>query len=273
MDLHTILGLIARHALTALAGVLVAHGYLQSSATEQFISACLLVIGVGWSWWQKTGQAQVAAELANMRTLPPGPPGTSSRGSSRGPTPQISQIPPKAVIAILVIGLAALALGSAQPASAQARKPALTGDPVRDIGNAVNQGNGQRAAPQGNPLDELAAKIKKLSLDDFKYAAALAHATGNTVTATCWDEWVKLLTAQQQPLNGPDGQPLKEPDPHLATDIERLSEMVAQMQPRSELSIACAPMATTAQKDAATLIGAVLSGGALGLFKLPFAIP
>lgn len=259
MDLHTILGLIARHALTALAGVLVAHGYLQSSATEQFISACLLVIGVGWSWWQKTGQVQVAAELAKMRTP--------------APTPQLSQIPPKAVIAILVIGLAALALGSAQPAYAQARKPALTGDPVRDIGNAVNQGNGQRAAPQGNPLDELAAKIKKLSLDDFKYAAALAHATGNTVTATCWDEWVKLLTAQQQPLNGPDGQPLKEPDPHLATDIERLSEMVAQMQPRSELSVACAPMATTAQKDAATLIGAVLSGGALGLFKLPFAIP
>ena len=66
MDLHTILGLIARHALTALAGVLVAHGYLQSSATEQFISACLLVIGVGWSWWQKTGQAQVAAELAKI---------------------------------------------------------------------------------------------------------------------------------------------------------------------------------------------------------------
>jgi hypothetical protein len=32
-------------------------------------------------------------------------------------------------------------------------------------------------------------------------------------------------------------------------------------------------MATTAQKDAATLIGAVLSGGAMGLFKLPFAIP
>jgi hypothetical protein len=32
-------------------------------------------------------------------------------------------------------------------------------------------------------------------------------------------------------------------------------------------------MASAAQKDAATLIGAVLSGGALGMFKLPFAIP
>jgi len=195
----------------------------------------------------------------------PPSPGTLSQGS-----------PPKLMIAVLAVALAALALGSASPANAQNRppaKPALTGDPMRDIGNAVAQGGAPRGGAPASPLDELAAKIRKLSLDDFKYAAALAHATGNTVTAPCWDEWVKLLTAQQQPLNGADGQPLKEPDPHLATDIERLSEMVAQLQPRSELSVACAPMATTAQKDAATLIGAVLSGGAMGLFKLPFAIP
>jgi hypothetical protein len=129
--------------------------------------------------------------------------------------------------------ISALALTWAAPAHAQQRQPFKpTGDLAKDI--ASRQG----APADTNPLDELAAKIRKLSLDDFKYAAALAHATGNTVTAPCWDEWVKLLTAQQQPL-----------------------------------SVACAPMATTAQKDAATLIGAVLSGGAMGLFKLPFAIP
>ena len=70
-------------------------------------------------------------------------------------------------------------------------------------------------------------------MSDDQGAAALAHATSNTVTAQCWDEWVKLLTAQQQPLKGADGQPLIEPDPHIATDIERLSEMIAQLQPRS----------------------------------------
>jgi hypothetical protein len=166
--------------------------------------------------------------------------------------------------------ISALALVWASPADAQQRQPFKpTGDVVKDIKTA----NGQPAQPQSNPLDELAAKIKKLSLDDFKYAAALAHATGNNVTAPCWDVWVKLLTAQQQPIDGPDGQPLKEPDPHLATDIELLSEIIRQLQPNSELSVACAPMASAAQKDAATLIGAVLSGGALGLFKLPFAIP
>jgi len=194
--------------------------------------------------------------------------GFSSGGS--GPFASPAAAPPKAVIALLAAGLSALVLAWASPADAQQRAPFKpTGDLIKDVKTA----SGPAAPAEANPLDELAAKIRKLSLDDFKYAAALAHATGNTVTAPCWDMWVKLLTAQQQPLNGADGQPLTEPDPHLATDIERLSEMVAQLQPRSELSVACAPMATTAQKDAATLIGAVLSGGAMGLFKLPFAIP
>jgi hypothetical protein len=194
--------------------------------------------------------------------------GFSSGGS--GPFVSGAAAPPKAAVAILAVALCALALAWASPADAQQRQPFKpSGDLVKDIKTANQQG----APADTNPLDELAAKIRRLSLDDFKYAAALAHATGNSVTAPCWDMWVKLLTAQQQPLNGADGQPLKEPDPHLATDIERLSEMVAQLQPRSELSVACAPMATTAQKDAATLIGAVLSGGAMGLFKLPFAIP
>jgi hypothetical protein len=67
MDWQTIAGLIARHALTSIAGVLVAHGYLQSSATEGFIGAGMLIAGVAWSWWQKSGQAALAAELAGFR--------------------------------------------------------------------------------------------------------------------------------------------------------------------------------------------------------------
>ena len=165
------------------------------------------------------------------------------------------------------------ALAWAGPADAQNRAAAKpTGNPIVDIGNAI-AGQKQAAASQANPLDELAAKIKKLSLDDFKYAAALAHAVGNNVTAPCWDVWVKLLTAQQQPLKDADGNELSKPDPHIATDLELLSEIIRQLQPNSELSVACAPMASAAQKDAGTLIGAVLSGGALGLFKVPFAIP
>jgi hypothetical protein len=35
------------------------------------------------------------------------------------------------------------------------------------------------------------------------------------------------------------------------------------------LSIACAPTLQASQRNIATLLGAVLSGGALNLFKLP----
>jgi hypothetical protein len=173
--------------------------------------------------------------------------------------------PPKAVI-VLALALAALLIAGG--AQAQTKRP--TGDPIRDIQQAFQP---PQQKPQGNPLDELARKIAALSLADFKYAAALAHATGNNVTAPCWDEWVKLISAQQQPLTDPaTGAPMQEPDPHLATDMERLSEAIHQLQPNSELSVACAPMASAVQKDAATLISGVLSGGALGLFKLPIPI-
>jgi len=192
--------------------------------------------------------------------------------SSPAPGPLISQAPqnPGPSLKIMLVILAAGVLLLAGPALAQTRKP-LTGDPTKDIPNIFNQGQPQK--PSQNPLDELAAKIAKLSLADFQYAAALAHATNNTVTASCWDEWVKLVTAQQSPLKDAQGNVLEEPPVHLATDIERLSEMIRQMQPNSELSVACAPMAQAAQKDVGVLIGAVLSGGAMGLFKLPFAIP
>jgi hypothetical protein len=67
MDIPTILAMLARHALTVLAGALAARGYLDSSATEGFISAGMTLAAVGWSWWQKTGQAEVSAELAKLK--------------------------------------------------------------------------------------------------------------------------------------------------------------------------------------------------------------
>lgn len=283
MDAKTIFANFARSGLKYLAGALVLHGWISSGNVEAFIGLGMVVLTYAWSFWNDYGRviADASLDLLRAKVLNAA---AAARANPSGAVAAVAKLEahvvattataapasaPAAALILIVIGLSALASGWASPARAQAK---LTGNPLRDIGNAVTQGN-QKSAAQANPLDDLAAKIKKLSLDDFKYAAALAHATGNTVTAPCWDVWVKLLTAQQQPLDGPDGQPLKAPDPHPATDIELLSEIIRQLQPSSELSVGCAPMASAAQKDAATLIGAVLSGGALGLFKLPFAIP
>ena len=254
MDWQTIAGLIARHVMTSLAGALVTLGLLQASDQNNFISIASGIVvgllGLAWSWWQKAGAAKLKSELAQL---------------ARASALKRSQIGQAAKsIVLFALALAALLVAGAD-AFAQAKKP--TPDPIKDLFPQP-----QQHAPQ-NPLDELAAKIAKLSLADFQYAAALAHATGNTVTMTCWDEWVKLISAQQSPLKDAQGNPLEEPPIHLATDIERLSEMIRQMQPNSELSVACAPMAQAAQKDVGVLIGAVLSGGAMGLFKLPFALP
>jgi hypothetical protein len=74
MDQQLIKSLLAsavRHGLTTLAGVLATHGYLSSSASEQFVSAGLLFAGVVWSWWQKDGQAKVLAALAKHRNVTP----------------------------------------------------------------------------------------------------------------------------------------------------------------------------------------------------------
>jgi hypothetical protein len=286
MDAKTIFANFARSGLKYLAGALVLHGWISSGNVEAFIGIGMVVLTYAWSFWNDYGRVIANASLDILRAKVLNA-AAAARANPSGAVAAVAKLEahvmattataataapasaPAAPLILLVIALSALASGWASPARAQGK---LTGNPLRDIGNAVTQGN-QKSAGQSNPLDELAAKIKKLSLDDFKYAAALAHATGNNVTAPCWDVWVKLLTAQQQPLDGPDGQPLKAPDPHLATDIELLSEIIRQLQPNSELSVGCAPMASAAQKDAGTLIGAVLSGGALGLFKLPFAIP
>jgi hypothetical protein len=178
----------------------------------------------------------------------------------------------RALPLLVAAALLTCASAQAQTVAATQRKPPLTGDPVRDIGDALKP---HEAAETRNPLDLVGEKLGALSLAEFKYAAARAHASGNNVTENCWNEWVKLITIWQQPLLDGSGQPVTKPSdgPHLATDIERLSEIIRQLQPNSELSIACAPMAQAAQKDVGTLIGATLSGGALGLFKLPFAIP
>jgi hypothetical protein len=65
--LTPILAGMARHVLTTAGGALVAGGYMESSETSAFVGGGMVVLGVLWSWWQKRGQAMVAAELAKLK--------------------------------------------------------------------------------------------------------------------------------------------------------------------------------------------------------------
>jgi hypothetical protein len=185
-----------------------------------------------------------------------------------GPNAPVSKLP----LILLAIGLSALALGWSSPADAQPR-PRPTGNPIVDIGNAINGPKQQAAAVQNNEAEDLVAKLGRLALPDFEFALAMSKATGNVVSQPCWEAWVTILTAQQKPLLAADGTtPLTEPNPHLATSIEKISELLGALRPDSTLSTGCAALAAAGGKDAAALIQGILSGGALGLFKLPIPL-
>lgn len=71
--LKPILAGIVRHALTTAGGALVAGGYMESSDTSAFIGGGMVIAGIVWSWWQKEGQAEVAAMLKKVtakKTVP-----------------------------------------------------------------------------------------------------------------------------------------------------------------------------------------------------------
>ena len=65
-----VLGLVVRHLLTSLAGMLVTLGVMNSGDQLQFITIGTgIVVGLAtmaWSWWQKVGQAKLA-ELATQK--------------------------------------------------------------------------------------------------------------------------------------------------------------------------------------------------------------
>lgn len=60
MQVQTILGLLTRHALTALGGFLVAQGYIGADDVPALVGAGVSLAGVAWSFWQKKAPARRA---------------------------------------------------------------------------------------------------------------------------------------------------------------------------------------------------------------------
>jgi hypothetical protein len=155
------------------------------------------------------------------------------------------------------------------PAAAVSRPPLC--DPLNLIPgcrNADGSINAKSAAP-GNPFDNLTDDVLKKILADVTYAKALAKAASNDVTLPCWTAWVDLVTSQTAPLKDDAGNALALPDPHFFVAAERASEFINQIQPNSKLYLGCSAALNQSRMAIGQLIAAVLSGGALGLFKLP----
>jgi hypothetical protein len=182
----------------------------------------------------------------------------------------------------ITIIIAALVLAAA-PAAAQQKRAAPAGertlaaaarpplcDPLNLIPGCRNaDGSINPAAGGANPFDHLTEDMLKKILVDVTYAKALAKAAGNDVTLPCWTAWVDLVTSQTAPLKDDAGNVLSLPDPHFFVAAERASEFINQIQPNSKLYIGCSAALNQSRMAIGQLISAVLSGGALGLFKLP----
>lgn len=137
------------------------------------------------------------------------------------------------------------------PTLSYAQNRPLTGRPIEDIRAAVT-GTPQAASP------DLISKIQTVALDDLKAATADAKATGDTISANCYDAWIGLIVAQQT------AQATPLPEPHLITAFQRNRDLVNALRPGSPLKVACAPFAEELKQDVITLLSKI-AGGALTL--------
>ena len=153
------------------------------------------------------------------------------------------------------------------PAAALPRPPLC--DPLNLIPGCRNPDGSVNQKPGGNPFDNLTDDLLRKILADVTYAKALAKASGNDVTLPCWTAWVDVVTRQTQELKDDAGTTLAKPDPAFFVAAERASEFINQIQPNSKLFIGCSAALNQSRMAIGQLISAVLSGSALGLFKLP----
>jgi hypothetical protein len=61
-----------RHVLSGIGAALVAKGALDPGVLGQFVEMfsgfAIYLLGAGWSWWQKIGQARLLADVSRFRT-------------------------------------------------------------------------------------------------------------------------------------------------------------------------------------------------------------
>lgn len=287
--LKPILAGVVRHLLTTAGGALVAGGYMQSSDEAGFIGGGMVVAGVIWSWWNKTGQAQVAALLkkvtdqatakaavAAAQVLPP-----AAAVDTPAKSASVQSVVAKALIAAFALSFL-LAGHSAMAQPARVKKPVesgpvFTGDLGADIkNNFKGDPNNPTAGIKltGNlKTDALAVwkQIQSASHTDLAYASLMAGAAGtpaSKIRKQCWDA---IIAVNEQSngnnLKNPDGSAATKPDPSMFTDIETAAEIIDNLSPQGQLYTSCSGAAQLFQANVIQFISAAVTG-VTGLAKL-----
>jgi hypothetical protein len=246
---------LVRHGMTTAAGALVAAGLLQSGDSanfEQIGSGLVLgVVALAWSWWQKAGQAKVAALLK----------------SAAAPA-----APVKSLVIVAALCLAAAPWSAhaqtreaarAVPAAAAAAAPTTNCLPL-DLRPECQT---KSAATSSETPQQVWQQIIAAATADLTYAKALADnaATPNSkLRSTCY---AALIAANQQAngvnLKNTDGSPMSLPDPAVITRAEQGLELIDNLQPSSPLVVACAPAANAVRMGVLAFVNTVVTGAAL----------
>ncbi len=224
---------LATTGLKALAGALVVHGYMSSGSTEAFIGAGLAVATAGYSFWKDYGRVIAVAALdllrakvqfaaakaqANPGTAAPSLTALNNHVVATTPAPSS---PSAASVAILAIGLSALAFAWASPASAQAvvapahpvvhHKAHVPLPHVRPSGEALEAYAATTPAAPAVPAGKISsaqltadplAPLKLFTVTDLQAALddANSQTPPDTVAAGCY---TALMTVAQGGVQNP----------------------------------------------------------------------
>ena len=175
-----------------------------------------------------------------------------------------------AIAVLFLVGFAQI-----DPASAQIRRPQITGNVVDDAKVNLGLAPAKPALLTGNVEKDTTAlwqKILNASNADLTYASALAGSTGTAsgkIRKQCWDAILALnVQANGANLKNPDGSTMTKPDPSLFTDVETLAEVIDNLSPQGPLFTSCAGAAQLAKTNTLMFINAVVTGAA-GIAALP----
>lgn len=157
-------------------------------------------------------------------------------------------------IVLLVLAASLVALTS--PASAQLKRPQVTGNLIADI-KANNAGTEEN-------VTAIWTKVISAASTDLAYASAMAASAGTPGSKTRQQCWDALLVANKQAsgasLVNADGTPMVRPDPHMISDVESIAETIDNLSPQGTLYTSCAGAAQLAKRSVLQLINSMITG-------------
>lgn len=175
------------------------------------------------------------------------------------PPVTLPKTPGIATIALLIgAGLLAMLLVPSNAHAQTTKKPLqITGNVISDLkANAAST-----TTPSQNVI-AIYEKLQAVSLVDLKYALNIATKKNNMAASQCWTAIITQIEQDQTANLDANGQPIPTPDPHLFTDVERLSDVINSLGPNSPLMVGCGSFANQAKMNVLQLISAILAGGA-----------